>query len=106
MQAKQTNWMRKNSNERGYDYRWRKSRELFLQLHPLCKFHEDKGKIVPANVVDHIVPHRGDMKLFWDVKNWQPLCKQCHDSAKQKMELGSYEEIGEDGWPIEQNGKG
>ena len=32
-----------------------------------------------ATVVDHIVPHRGDPKLFWDTDNWQALCKQCHD---------------------------
>lgn len=33
-----------------------------------------------AEVVDHIVPHRGDEKLFWDESNWQALCKRCHDS--------------------------
>jgi 5-methylcytosine-specific restriction protein A len=32
-----------------------------------------------ATVVDHIEPHRGDMKLFWDHKNWRPLCKRHHD---------------------------
>ena len=30
-------------------------------------------------VVDHIRPHRGDPVLFWDEKNWQSLCKSCHD---------------------------
>jgi len=38
----------------------------------------EKGKLTPATVVDHIVPHRGDPILFWDEKNWQPLCKDCH----------------------------
>lgn len=33
-----------------------------------------------ATVVDHIIPHRGDQKLFWDRSNWQALCKSCHDS--------------------------
>lgn len=33
-----------------------------------------------ATVVDHIVPHRGDDRLFWDEENWQALCKNCHDS--------------------------
>ena len=37
------------------------------------------GKITPATIVDHIVPHRGDMLLFWDQENWQALCKECHD---------------------------
>jgi len=37
------------------------------------------GKLSPATVVDHILPHRGDEDLFWDESNWQPLCKRCHD---------------------------
>ena len=28
-----------------------------------------EGKLVPATVVDHILPHRGDEALFWDVNN-------------------------------------
>ena len=35
---------------------------------------------------DHIVPHKGDHKLFWDPKNHQALCKQCHDRHKQRLE--------------------
>lgn len=35
----------------------------------------------PATVVDHIIPHRGDLSsaAFWDETNWQPLCKRHHD---------------------------
>ncbi|WP_343040029.1 HNH endonuclease signature motif containing protein [Methylocystis heyeri] len=40
----------------------------------------------PATVVDHITPHKGDIKLFWDRKNWQPLCEPCHNSRKQREE--------------------
>jgi 5-methylcytosine-specific restriction protein A len=39
----------------------------------------EQGRLVKATVVDHIVPHRGDVKLFWDENNWQSLCKSCHD---------------------------
>ena len=56
-------------------------RDLF-QRKPcvFCDLHTFKpGKYVRATVVDHIVPHRGDQKLFWDQNNWQPLCKSCHD---------------------------
>ena len=38
-----------------------------------------EGKYVKATVVDHIIPHRGDQKLFWDRGNWQALCKRHHD---------------------------
>ena len=38
------------------------------------------SKQTPATVVDHVVPHTGDSGLFWDVDNWQSLCKSCHDT--------------------------
>jgi Restriction endonuclease len=32
-----------------------------------------------ADVVDHVVPHRSDVALFWDeLHNWQSLCYSCH----------------------------
>jgi 5-methylcytosine-specific restriction protein A len=37
------------------------------------------GRLAPATVVDHVVPHRGDPVLFWDENNWAPSCKRCHD---------------------------
>ena len=42
-----------------------------------------QGKLVPAVVVDHIVAHRGNEGLFWDVANWQSLCRWHHDSTKR-----------------------
>ena len=77
---------RGSSAARGYGYRWQQAREAYLRKHPLCKMHADLGRVVPAEVVDHIEPHRGDMGKFWDSKNWQSLCKTCHDGAKQRQE--------------------
>ena len=71
--------MRGGAESRGYDARWRKARTAFLQRNPLCNECMKRGKITPATVVDHIIPHRGDRKLFWDESNWKPLCKCCHD---------------------------
>jgi 5-methylcytosine-specific restriction protein A len=62
-----------------YDHRWRKARARFLQEHPLCAACERQGRVTAAAVVDHIVPHRGDQALFWDERNWQPMCRKCHD---------------------------
>jgi 5-methylcytosine-specific restriction endonuclease McrA len=39
-------------------------------------------------VVDHIKPHHGDQKLFWDPKNHQALCTDCH-GAKTASEDGA-----------------
>jgi hypothetical protein len=47
---------------------------------------EEAGRFTPATVVDHRIPHRGDIRLFWDPINWQPLCTHHHSSAKQSEE--------------------
>lgn len=53
-------------------------------------------------VVDHVVPHRGDLGLFLDPANLQTLCPDDHDQNKQRLETRGYsEERGEDGWPID-----
>jgi 5-methylcytosine-specific restriction endonuclease McrA len=87
---------------RPYSYRWSKARTRYLAAHPLCVRCEARGHVAQANVVDHIVPHKGDLKLFWDPNNWQSLCKPCHDGAKQQEErLGYSTEVGTDGWPTD-----
>lgn len=64
---------RPNSTDRGYDSKWKQARKFFLMKHPICVIC---GR--PATEVDHIIPHKGDYKLFWNSKNWQPLCHICH----------------------------
>lgn len=77
---------RQSSAQRGYGSKWQRARKAWLLKHPLCKMHADRGLVVAATVVDHIIPHRGDMTLFWDRNNWQSLCKACHDTHKQRLE--------------------
>lgn len=87
--------------QRGYGGRWQKCREAYLVRHPLCVFCEKANRIEIATVVDHIVPHKGDQKLFWDRSNWQGLCKACHDGDKKLIESGRQPvRIGLDGFPI------
>ena len=64
-----------------YNYRWQQARLVYLRAHPLCTCHECVAgkRLRLANVVDHIVPHRGDTNLFWDEANWQAMNKRCHD---------------------------
>ena len=71
----------RSASRRGYGSKWQRMSKAFLQKHPLCVecMKEDPPKYVAATVVDHIVPHRGNQKLFWDKKNWQSLCKKHHD---------------------------
>lgn len=80
---------RGSAHERGYGSRWQKTRALFLQANPLCVQCEGYGVLAPADVVDHVTPHRGDDALFWDEENWQPLCAKCHN-RKTAMEDGGF----------------
>ncbi|MBN9600848.1 MAG: HNH endonuclease [Afipia sp.] len=70
--------------------RWRALR-LTIFLRDLftcqkCRLIEgDTSKLV----CDHIIPHRGDERLFWDENNLQTLCKRCHDTVKQAAEQAS-----------------
>lgn len=80
---------RETAAQRGYGWRWQKAREGWLRAHPLCVRCEARGLVVVGTDVDHIVPHKGDMELFWDRTNWQTLCGTCHDT-KTATEDGGF----------------
>lgn len=76
---------RPTARERGYDRKWEKESKAFLALphNRLCAC----GCGRTADMVDHIIPHRGDKHLFWSRSNWQPMTAvPCHVSTKQKLE--------------------
>lgn len=79
---------RGTSSQRGYTGAWDKARRAFLARHRWCARCK-----APAQVVDHITPHRGDQTLFWDKTNWQPLCTPCHSRAKQRLERRNPQEV-------------
>lgn len=80
---------RPTAAQRLYNARWRKARWRFLRDNPLCVQCRDAGYFVPARIVDHIKPHKGEHGLFWDTANWQALCKTCHD-RKTATEDGGF----------------
>jgi 5-methylcytosine-specific restriction protein A len=81
---------RLSAAKRGYDRRWARARLRFIAEHKYCANKKAHGAVVVlAQEVDHVIPHRGDMKLFWDTSNWQALCKACH-SAKTATEDGGF----------------
>ena len=62
--------------------KWKAIRRHQLNEQPLCVMCEQLGKLTPATVVDHIIPHRGDSVLF-HAGPFQSLCKMHHDRNKQ-----------------------
>lgn len=65
---------------------WQKAARAFLALNPLCADCEELGLVELATDVDHIKPHRGDLRIFWDRSNWRGLCHSCH-SRKTAREV-------------------
>jgi 5-methylcytosine-specific restriction protein A len=80
---------------------WQVLRLEQLRKDPLCSMCAQIGRVVAANVVDHVNAHKGDHAAFYDPTNLQSLCKLCHDSDKQQQErIGYSSRIGVDGWPV------
>lgn len=74
-----------------------------LEIEPLCAFCLTVGLTTAATIADHIVPHRGDLDLFWH-GDIQSLCKQHHDSTKQREEKGGWDSMADlNGYPLDPN---
>lgn len=86
-----------------YGSRWRKERAAFLRANPLCRLcKEQSDRAMPASVVDHKIAHRGDMRLFWDRSNWQPLCFTHHNAhAQQRDKSGTVRGCDVNGLPLD-----
>ena len=64
---------------------WQTLRARQLADEPWCEWHRLRGKFVPARVVDHEIPHRGE----WDKFVSGPFCSLCsrhHNSEAQRQE--------------------
>ena len=82
---------RGTSSQRGYDTRWRHARRIYLRQHPLCVYclAKEPEVIRAAVLIDHFIPHRGNMKLFWNESNWRASCDECH-RVKTAKEDGAF----------------
>jgi 5-methylcytosine-specific restriction endonuclease McrA len=78
---------RPSAAKRGYGRKWREARAAFL-ARPENRFCAC-GCGQEADVVDHKVAHKGDMKLFWDRKNWQPMNARCN-ARKAALNEGAF----------------
>ena len=85
--------------------RWRNRATLQMKVEPLCRFCLKVGKVTPATVADHIVPHNGNEFAFWRGA-LQSLCSRCHNTTKAQEEGRAQQkdfinDIGVDGYPID-----
>lgn len=71
------------------DVRWLKLRAVVLAdpEQVVCRLCQRSL----STVVDHRIPHRGDLQLFWDHANLQGVCAPCHDwKTLIEQALGNY----------------
>jgi 5-methylcytosine-specific restriction endonuclease McrA len=64
-----------------YDGGWERYRIRFLRVNPECYACAKKSV-----VVDHLVPHQGDERLFKKLDNHIPLCISCHNTVTAKFD--------------------
>ena len=77
------------STSDSHDKRWSRISAQKRKGEALCRLCHASGKIVPANVVDHIVPlAEGGTH---EQSNLMPLCKRCHDAIKTPADLRARE---------------
>ena len=66
---------------------WRRLREWYRIHHPLCEECERNGRVVLAQVIDHIV-EIADGGSPLDVANLQSLCHACHNRKHGAVSQG------------------
>ena len=65
----------------------------------ICRTGERSGRTA---TIDHVIPHKGDPTLFYDIDNLQLLCGACHSGAKQHAEIAGFSRaVDADGYPID-----
>jgi 5-methylcytosine-specific restriction protein A len=61
-----------------YGRKWRELSRAERAAKLWCVMCLAEGKSVPAEVIDHVVPHRYDVEAFWHGER-QPLCSRHHN---------------------------
>jgi 5-methylcytosine-specific restriction protein A len=59
--------------------RWVRLRNAILDQNPFC--NRCNGF---ADLVHHKRPHDGDVALFFDLDNLEPLCRRCHEREHKR----------------------
>ncbi len=56
---------------------WRRFRAWYLGKHPLCEQCEREGRLIPADMVDHVIEIK-DGGALTSEENAESLCWKCH----------------------------
>lgn len=77
---------RGNADQRGYDAGWRKLRQVFLAMNPMCADCSASGRIALATDVHHVAKVQDAPHLRLDPSNLMALCHECHSRRTARGE--------------------
>ena len=86
---------------------WKRLRNTYISLHPVCCLCLQHGRVEPATEVHHKVPFlRGETEqerwqLFLDENNLLSCCRECHIALHNKdreYNLNSLDELTDKEW--------
>lgn len=76
---------------------WRRFRNWYLKNHSLCEQCEREGRLIPADMVDHVIEIK-DGGALTSEENAESLCWKCHAvktaRAKNHRKSGGYNRSG------------
>lgn len=77
---------RPSARQRGYTNDWARESKAFLARpgNGLCACGCGRA----SEMVDHILAPKGDMRLFWNRANWQPMARVCNTRKAIRQEGG------------------
>lgn len=75
---------RGTSEERGYDWTWRKFSERYRAENPLCQVCLERGIVKPSEQVHHKRKLSEHPELKYDPDNLAALCERCHSEITAK----------------------
>ena len=86
---------RGSSSARGYGVRWRKARDHFLAMHPLCMICDRNGVTQQSVAVDHLIPWTPANGFHYEPLDFSPLCVIHHNADKQRADQFEHTPIGQ-----------
>jgi len=76
-------YVRDKDHNKHYGREWRRIRDRYASLHPVCENCLKEGKITPMEEVHHILPINRGGDHSWN--NLMSLCHSCHEKIHHEL---------------------
>lgn len=80
-----TDERRGSYRDRGYNAKWDRVREQYINAHPMCERCLEENRVTMAAIVHHIVP-LVDGGALLDEANMMAVCTRCHGAIHAELD--------------------